>query len=159
MLGGDSTSGQGATQGHSQQPEASKELRIDALWRIVHAVVALALAVYVTMTALNVPGLSTPPRTERGGTIIAASPAVNLFWAFATVELLLQSTRYFLERRQARSPAGRLIGTLATFLPPPWKGYLLLALRYRGIWSTIVDDGCVIIFIVGVMSWFHGLVG
>ena len=158
MLGdGGANQGQGAAQAHSRQPKASNAVKNDALWKVVHALIAFALAVYVTVTTLNRSGLSAL-ETARAEGIIAASPAVNVFWAFATVEMVLQSTRYFLEMGQTKTPAGGMVGTLATILPPPWKGYLLLALRYRGIWSTIVDDGCVIIFVVGIMSWFHGAV-
>ena len=124
------------------------------LWKIVHVVFALVLGIYVTATSHAFNG-----DVSRGGiTGEGHEGGRNVFWAFATAELVLQSSRFFWERGQNNQLEGWL-GIVGNTLPEPYKGYLLLAGRYSGIWSTVVEDGMVIIFIVGLVAWWKGAVG
>lgn len=123
------------------------------VWRIVHALFAVMLALYV--------GLWTPFT----GTKIARAEsqlvdeslkrglANRLFVLFATAELVLQSGRYFLEKGQI-SGSG-IIGTLAQFIPEPWAGYLRVIGRYGVIYTTIMTDAMVILFVLGVLAWWN----
>lgn len=124
------------------------------LWRIIHALSALILGVYITLTSHAFTG-----DISRGGITGAGHEGgINVFWVFATAELVLQSSRFFLEKG-AGSQLGGWMGMVAGFLPEPWKGYVTLAARYSGIWSTIVEDGMVVVFIVGAVAWWKGAVG
>ncbi len=133
------------------------------IWKILHAVFALTLGIYICFTssnALSAPLTATGERMvvpeqiagERGGS------AARLFPVFATAELLLQGTRYFLESSGRIGPKMQpgLFGVVAGFLPPPWNGYVKLVGRYRGIWGTVVEDGAVVIFVIGLVSWWCG---
>ena len=71
---------------------------------------------------------------------------------------MLQSSRYFAERGQA-SQLGGWMGIVGNMLPEPYKGWLALAGRYSGIWSTVVEDGMIIVFIVGLVAWWKGAIG
>lgn len=124
------------------------------LWNIVHAVFALILGIYVTATSHAFNG-----DISRGGIAGAEHEgAVNVFWLFATAELVLQSSRFFLEKGTG-SQLGGWIGIVGNMLPEPWRGYVRLAARYSGIWSTVVEDGMVVVFVLGCVAWWKGAVG
>ena len=135
----------------SPQAQADKH---GYLWKIVHAVFALVLGIYVTARSHAFNG-----NVSRGGLSGAGHEGGrNIFWAFATAELVLQSSRFFLEKGQS-SPLGGWMGIVANMLPEPYKGWLTLAGRYSGIWSTIVEDGMVIVFIIGLVAWWKDAAG
>jgi len=135
-------------------PAAQKEDTYGYLWKIVHAVFALVLGIYVTATSHAFTGGVTRGEISGAG----HEGGVNVFWVFATAELVLQSSRFFLEKGRSSSLGG-WIGIVGNMLPEPWKGYLTLAARYSGIWSTVVEDGMVIVFVVGLVAWWKGAVG
>ena len=124
------------------------------LWKIAHAVFALVLGIYVTATSHAFKG-----DIARGGIAGAGHEGgVNVFWLFATAELVLQSSRFFLEKGTG-SQLGGWIGIVGNMLPEPWRGYVRLAARYSGIWSTVVEDGMVVVFVLGFVAWWKGAVG
>ncbi len=126
------------------------------IWKIVHAAFALSLAVYIArMTAFSGSRLS---RTKVGfiDGSIRDDLGVRFFWIFATAELVLQSSRFFIER--GRATQSGLLGTVAGFLPEPYKGYLGLVGRYSGIWNTVVQDAMIVIFVLGCVAWWKGTV-
>ncbi|CAK7233917.1 hypothetical protein SBRCBS47491_008773 [Sporothrix bragantina] len=128
-----------------------------ALWRLVHFAVAVALGLYV---ALATPFMGT--RTERDlaaaahttgadGTIISLvddSFALHkryFFYAFATAETILLTSRIFLERDGrggglGGGAAGGMIGMAMGFLPPSIKRNVEIAMRYWQIFSTVRSD-------------------
>ena len=123
------------------------------LWKVMHSVFALILGIYITATSHAFNG-----DISRGG--IAGTRhegGVNAFWLFATAELVLQSSRFFLERRTG-SQVGGWIGIVGNMLPEPWRGYVTLAAMYSGIWSTAVEDGMVVVFVLGCVAWWRGAV-
>jgi len=128
------------------------------MWKIVHAVFALALGIYITsVTAFSGSRLA---RTTSGFVDSSGNGAVDVgvrfFWVFATAELVLQSSRFFVER--GRVGRSGLLGTVAGFLPEPYQGYLGLVGRYSGIWNTVVQDAMVVIFVLGCVAWWKEVV-
>ncbi|KAF9134676.1 hypothetical protein BGW39_006265 [Mortierella sp. 14UC] len=75
-----------------------------------------------------------------------------VFWYFVTMQLILQSTRMVLHGVTA-SPSSTL-GAIAGFLPPPFSDMIRIFMRYRLIWSSMVNDLSVIVFIVGLTIVF-----
>ena len=116
-------------------------------WKILHPLLALSLGVFALVYVA--PGDAFFQRTARQP---GDQAQTNLFWIFATVELLLQTTRYLLEPTPDRSG---MLATAAGFLPPPWKGYVELVVRYQGIWSTLSSDALVLIWSLGMGAWWH----
>ena len=148
--------GVGAGAPGSTQPEGGT---YDYVWKILHASFAFALGVYVTGTSTAFAGpVVRIPGKLADESVVAGRNRVNLFWAFATAELILQSARYFLERGRTGSGIGGWMGMASGLLGEPWGSYVRLLARYSGIWSTIVEDGCMLIFIVGVVSWWNGAI-
>merc|ERR1711977_466373 len=128
------------------------------LWRIVHAVFALGLGLYI---AFATPFTGAKIARERsglgfaGGDDVVISPSsVHFFWIFATVEVLLQTSRFFFEK--GRVQQGGIMGMVMGFLPEPWKGYLALVARYSRIWTTVSGDAMVCVFVLGVCAWLKG---
>ena len=139
------------------------------LWKIVHAVFALGLGIYITaMTTFSgakSASSSSPSSSSSPGATTTAAAATDLdvdgelrrfFWAFATVELVLQSTRFFLEK--GRPSQSGWIGVLMGILPEPYKGYLALGTRYGGIYTTVVQDAMAVLFVLGCVAWWKGTV-
>ena len=140
--------------GMGGQQEEKREDTYGYVWKIVHAIFAFCLGIYVTATSHAFNG-----DISRGGISGAGHEGgSNVFWVFATAELVLQSSRFFLER-EGGSPLGGWIGIMGNMLPEPWRGWIKLAARYSGIWSTVVEDGMVVLFVVGCVAWWKGAVG
>jgi hypothetical protein len=126
------------------------------LWRLIHAIFALSLGLYI---ALSTPFSGskllreTPSYTSFGSEEFIATPT-HFFWIFATVEVLLQSSRFFLEK--GRVQPGGVMGLVMGFLPEPYKGYLQTLGRYSRIWGTVSGDAFVCVFVLGVCAWWRG---
>lgn len=147
MMGG---GGPGGPQAQQQQPATSSAY----VWRIVHAVFSFGLAAYVALTSTF-----DGSKLSRSQSAIGAEEGAvgkQLFYIFATVEVLLQTTRFFVEK--GRLQQGGIMGTLATVLPEPFAGYVRLAGRYSVIYTTVVADAMVVVFVLGAMAWWKGLV-
>ena len=138
-------SGGGA--GQPMQPETNNGY----LWRIIHGIFSVSLGLYI----LNTYHFS-GSRLSRVPYASSEDPQTGIFWIFTTVQLVLQSTRFFLERDKV-GPSG-ILGTVANFLPMPWKGYVSLVARYSGIYTTIVEDAMVVVFMMGCVAWWQGAV-
>ena len=119
------------------------------MWKILHPVLALSLGVFVMSSAATSEAFSKRTARQADG-----GEEPNLFWMFLTVELLLQATRYLLEPIPDRSG---MLAKIASFLPHPWKGRLELAVRYKGIWSTLSNDALVVIWVLGMGAWWYGI--
>ncbi|KAL8836762.1 MAG: hypothetical protein Q9176_006085 [Flavoplaca citrina] len=124
------------------------------LWKILHAVFALWLGIYITgVTTFN--GASYSATKTIPGSIDEAT-GHRLFWIFATAEVVLQSSRYFLEK--GRISQSGWIGIATQFLPEPWKTYAGIVTRYSGIWTTVVQDAMIVVFVLGCVAWWKGAV-
>jgi len=136
--------------GQPQQQEPSSPAY---LWRIVHAIFSLSLALYVVLT--------TPFTGTKSARTASALPTEGgetfgqrLFYLFATVEVVLQSSRYFIEKGQL--PPSGIMGTLSQILPMPYAGWIRVAGRYSVIYTTVVADAMVVVFVLGAMAWWKG---
>jgi len=121
------------------------------LWRILHAVFALVLALYLALTTtFNGSKLS---RAQ----VLDDASGPRLFYIFATAELVLQSSRYFLEKGQLQGSGW--VATIANsgMVPEPWVGYLRVLGRYMTIWQTVVADATTVVFVLGILAWWKGV--
>ncbi|KAK9370800.1 hypothetical protein V1509DRAFT_614750 [Lipomyces kononenkoae] len=117
-------------------------------WRSVHAVSIILLALFSVIT-LDLKG-SQISRVESLGNENGA-----VIWYFATIELLLQSTRFLIEK--GRSPSKSIFTKVAGYIPPPYSSYLLLAARYTHIVTNIIQDFCLLVFLLGINAWWQGI--
>jgi hypothetical protein len=69
------------------------------------------------------------------------------------MELLLQSTRFLLEK--GRPPQGSMLTTIAGFLPQPFSTYLSTLARYSVFLWAILQDAGVVIFVLGMAAWWN----
>ena len=126
------------------------------LWRVTHAIFAFLLAGYIALTStFNGSKLarSESVYTEEAG--YGLGP--RLFLIFCTAELLLQSSRYFIEKGQLQGNG--MLATVANsgFIPEPWAGYIRVVGRYVAIAQTIIADALVIVFVFGALAWWQGM--
>lgn len=120
-------------------------------WKMIHGIFSLSLGLYILNTYRF-----TGSRLSRVPYASSKETQTSIFWIFSTVELVLQSTRFFLERNKGGQPG--ILRTVANFLPMPWKGYVGLVARYSGIYTTIVEDAMVVVFMMGCVAWWQGAV-
>ncbi|KAH6610214.1 hypothetical protein Trco_000234 [Trichoderma cornu-damae] len=137
-----------------QLPKASSL----SLWRLVHALVALGLGLFFVLTTAF-----SGSRIERERTALAfdqeadaeAERRKNLFfWTFATAEVLLLSTRFFLDKRSTNATG--FVATAISYLPQPYRGYIEVGQRYLQIFAAVRADILTCIFVLGVVSWWLG---
>lgn len=129
--------------------------RFGYVWTIVHAFSALALGIYMVFTTAF-DGAQYSQRDDSG--ITRTEVGIRFFWAFATAQLVLQSTRYFLERDRGPARGDGWMNMVAGMFPEPWRSRALLLSRYNVIYSTVVQDAMVVVFVLGSVAWWDGAV-
>ncbi|KAK4455541.1 hypothetical protein QBC34DRAFT_390208 [Podospora aff. communis PSN243] len=128
--------------------------RYASLWRLLHTAVALGLGLYIALWTSFTGSEADRERSKIAGGEMADS-ARNFFYAFATAEAVLLTTRYFMDRGRSAAGGGGILGMVAGFLPQPFKGYVEIGLRYGQIFGTVKADVLVCIFVLGVCAWFR----
>jgi len=130
--------------------------RYAALWRVVHFLVAMGLGLYI---ALYTPFNGSAAEREAAAAAHAEKRATDVdafkehfFYAFATAETALLTTRYFLDRRAA---PGGMLWSVAGMLPEPFRQYVGHGLRYWQTVASVRSDILVCIFVLGVCSWYR----
>ncbi|KAK9241032.1 hypothetical protein V1525DRAFT_335355 [Lipomyces kononenkoae] len=117
-------------------------------WRTAHAVSIIILALFSVST-----------RDLRGSQLSRAEDLGNgnrvVMLYFATIELVLQSGRFLIEK--GRSPSKSMFTKVAGYIPAPYSAYLLLVARYTHIATNIVQDFCLLVFLLGINEWWHGI--
>jgi hypothetical protein len=154
-----------------QQPAAATAAnRNAALWRLLHALIALGLGLYIALytpftgtklsrdSAAAAAAGSAEARADLGG----ASPTQNFFWAFATAEALLLGTRHFVadrgrSRLQSAAAGGSgMLGMVVGFLPAGLRSKVEMAMRYGEVLGSVRADVLVCVFVLGVAAWVRG---
>ncbi|KAH8159101.1 hypothetical protein CIB48_g9144 [Xylaria polymorpha] len=134
-----------------QQVEQNKTVN---LWRILHAIFALGLGIYVALSTTF-----TGTKVERDADDLQSTGllgAQNLdqarawfFYVFTSVETVLLTSRFMVERGAGFTPSG-WTWTISGMLPDPIKGLSRHALRYAQIFNTIRNDALFCVFVMGV---------
>lgn len=169
--------GAGGPFGMQTPPQQQPVDTYAAVWRVLHFIVALGLGLYIALLtsfsgtktsrereAIALSGFrggagssgAGDPTTSSRDNVVAAEDDLRryFFWAFATAETVLLTSRFFLDR--SRGPPPGVLGTIMGFLPDgAWKGYLGVALRYSQIFSTVRSDMLVCVFVLGVCAWLR----
>ncbi|KAL2759536.1 hypothetical protein ACRALDRAFT_1067668 [Sodiomyces alcalophilus JCM 7366] len=149
-----------------QSPKNRPASKADYTWRILHAIFALVLGLYIILTtqfsgskvqrertALSLSN----PGTDGDGSVVHGMDEGRevFFWMFATAEALLITTRFMLERGKPGGAESGPLWMVAGFLPGPWKGRVETALRYGQVFSSVRRDILVCVFVLGVVSWWR----
>ncbi|KAF2460453.1 hypothetical protein BDY21DRAFT_384075 [Lineolata rhizophorae] len=152
--------GMGGAGGGSAAPEPAETPRSAQIWRVVHALFSLGLALYISLTSSFDGGpaarsLASASHDEAAlaGEHGTANVGRRLFVLFATFEALAQTGRFFLEKGQLGGSGW--LATLGRVLPEPWAGYVRIVGRYATIWRTVMADVMVIVFVLGMMAWWR----
>ena len=146
-----------AMQGGS--PEPSPDQSSAWVWRLVHSIFSLVLAIYIVVqtpfTGSKLSRASPSPADEDwAADPTSAQTFQHFFYLFATFEVVLQSSRYFIERGQLQGSG--ILSSIGSMLPEPYAGYVRVIGRYSVIYSTVVSDAMVIVFVLGAASWWRG---
>jgi GET complex subunit GET2 len=120
------------TQGQALQTQKSLSWRRDFLWPLIHVVLCIFLALHN----------------------LQSDSAQSLVWQFCTLELMLHTGRFVIER--GAPPSISIFTTIAGYLPDPFKTYLITVARYLHIGKSVVQDLCVVLFIIGLFGSSDG---
>lgn len=74
-------------------------------------------------------------------------PTLPVFWAFITIQVLLQSTRIVLFKSAPSLPS--IVTQFLPLMPPHISSLLLTGSRYLSILNQLWKDGCLFIFLLG----------
>lgn len=148
-----------AMQGGGAAPDPPVDQSSAWIWRLVHALFSLGLAIYIVVqTPFTGSKLARASSSAAGEdwTLDSSSNETfkHLFYLFATTEVVLQSSRYFIEKGQLQGSG--ILSTIGGFLPEPYAGYVRVIGRYSVIYSTVVSDAMVVVFVLGAASWWSG---
>jgi hypothetical protein len=148
-----------AMQGGGAAPEPSVDQSSAWIWRLVHALFSLGLAIYIVFQSpftgsKLARSSSTPGDEDWTSDSSSAETFKHFFYLFATTEVVLQSSRYFIEKGQLQGTG--ILSTIGGFLPEPYAGYVRVIGRYSVIYNTVVSDAMVVVFVLGVSSWWSG---
>lgn len=161
MAGG----GGGAPQ---QQQQSAPDTTTAAIWRVLHFLVAAGLGLYIalltqftgTKVARERSAFAAYSATDAqdggvGGSANAEDLRRYFFWAFATAESILLTTRFFLDKG-ARGPSG-MVATVLGFVPESkWKSLVVNGMQYVQIFGTVRMDMLVCVFVLGICSLVKG---
>ncbi|KAI4087658.1 MAG: hypothetical protein LQ344_006627 [Seirophora lacunosa] len=151
LLGGGGANHPGM-QGQGQHNESSDTSAYK--WKIIHTVFASILAIYMmAVTTFNGAQFS---RTGGAAGSAEAEVGKRLFWTFATLEMVLQGGRFLLEKGEMDHSGW--MGMLMQLLPEPWRSHAGLVARYSGIWTTVVEDAMLVVFVLGSVAWWKGAI-
>ncbi|TQS38519.1 hypothetical protein Golomagni_00974 [Golovinomyces magnicellulatus] len=142
----------------SSQESATTVTPHTSLWRIIHALCAIAISTYIALTT-KFTGTrfererSTLENNNIHGEQILNSSSFYFFYLFLTVEVVLLTSRYYFDREN--TVPGGIVDILTRFLQEPIRGYFLLAMRYIAILTTVGRDAMVCVFVLGSFSWWN----
>lgn len=147
-----------AMSGGSSPSEPSPQQSSAWVWRLLHALFSFALAVYIVLrTPFTGSKLSRDFHADNddwANDAVSPDAFAHFFYLFATFEVVLQTSRYYIERGQLQG--GGILSTVGQLLPEPYAGYVRVIGRYSVIYSTVVSDAMVVVFVLGAMSWWRG---
>ncbi|KAM0486099.1 hypothetical protein ACHAPX_000801 [Trichoderma viride] len=149
--------------GNMQMPQQQAAVELPksssvTLWRVVHALVAIGMGLFFLLTTHF-----TGSKVERERMALAHAQEVDdemerrknmFFWTFATAEVLLLSTRLFLDKKSTNATG--FIATAISYVPQPYRGYIEIGQRYIQIFTTVRTDILTCIFVLGAVSWWLG---
>ncbi|EWC47588.1 hypothetical protein DRE_03208 [Drechslerella stenobrocha 248] len=138
----------GAAAAGGEQPE-TRESRFAKWWSVLHILCSVLLGVYA---ALTLPERFTGTKSER--IRYEGQAKIPLLWYFATMELVLQSTRYLVVERGG-PPPGLILSAIVGFLPRRIGTTLVTLSHYVRMFSTVWQDGMVLLFTLGIAAWVN----
>ncbi|KAI1295810.1 hypothetical protein F5Y03DRAFT_301180 [Xylaria venustula] len=137
-----------------QQGQQTEQNKTANLWRILHAIFALGLGIYVAFST-TFTGTKVERETD-GLQSTGVLGAQNLeqarawfFYVFTSVETVLLTSRYMTERSAGFTPSG-WTWTITGMLSDPLRGYARHALRYAQIFTTVRNDALFCVFVMGI---------
>ncbi|KAH8203287.1 hypothetical protein TruAng_002585 [Truncatella angustata] len=164
----------GGPEGLQAQQAAAVTDKSANVWRILHAVFALGLGLYIALSttftgtkterdfgALSASGSTTTvTKDDFGDFVVDGNSAKSIdqarayfFYLFTSIEAVLLTTRYFLDKK--RAPPSGILWTISGFLPGQLGTGVKHALRYVEIFSTVRSDALVCVFVLGVCCWLR----
>lgn len=116
------------------------------LWRLVHALFAIGLGVYISMTV----SFTGTKLAREESALLDVGYIKQLFWMGEAMLL----GRFLFKSDQASGGEG-MIGMILPMIPQPYGGYIRWIMRYSSILRSISGDALLVVFTLGAMSWWN----
>jgi hypothetical protein len=129
-------------QAQAQAAAAQKLARANKLWQAAHLAIMILLICFLRRESIPSYGLRASSALD--------GHAQPIFWYFTTVELILQTLRFFIQGAQVQ---GSMIATIGGMLPPPYNVYAMVIARYSLILTTLRNDACVLLLGLAIRAW------
>ncbi|KAI1266314.1 hypothetical protein F5Y18DRAFT_383067 [Xylariaceae sp. FL1019] len=147
----------GSSPMQTPQTEANKSAN---LWRILHAILALGLGIYVAFTTTFTGTKVERETDELRATGLLGQHGIDqarqwFFYIFTSVEAVLLTSRFMMQKSGGFQPTG-WTWSVSGMLPNPYQGYVRHMLRYAEIFSTVRNDALFCVFVMGVCSLLRG---
>lgn len=150
-----------------------RPVKPEFFWEAVHIVVFTVLTVFAAVYISKTDSLETPSGynlvnadaelVEDSVPTDGSANADNLVdvslpsfrflgWIFSTAELLLQSSRFLIEK--GAPPANAFFLVVANNVPRPYDRFVYQVARYGQMGMVVLQDFCLVVFVAGVCSCF-----
>lgn len=116
------------------------------LWRLVHALFAIGLGIYISMTV----SFTGTKLAREESALLDVGYIKQLFWMGEAMLL----GRFLFKGGQTSGGEG-VIGMILPMIPQPYGGYIRWIMRYSSILRTISGDALLVVFTLGAMSWWN----
>lgn len=116
------------------------------LWRLVHAMFAIGLGVYISLTV----SFTGTKLAREESALLDVGYIKQLFWMGEAILL----GRFFFKGNQGSTDGG-MISTILPMIPQPYGGYIRWIMRYSSILRTIWGDALMVVFTLGALSWWN----
>ncbi|KAF7732302.1 hypothetical protein EC973_005198 [Apophysomyces ossiformis] len=118
-------------QQQQQQPQETKLDTSEKYWKLLHFVSMIWLGIYAVYVEWTTAG------SERFASLLFSNPTDAGNASYPAIHFGHMNTN-------------STLGNLAMQLPPPFSNIITVILRYRLIWSCLVQDCCILVFVIGM---------
>ncbi|CAG8562074.1 5503_t:CDS:2 [Ambispora gerdemannii] len=124
-------------------------------WKLIHFVVMFSLGLYVVSYKLffrvNAWHHFNYLIYDNSNHLSNNELSIPLFWYFITLELILHTTRFFLDQQQLQQQQMNKPSydstNFVSILPYPLPQVITILIRYRLIWNNLWADLCALVFV------------
>ncbi|KAJ8660824.1 hypothetical protein O0I10_003467 [Lichtheimia ornata] len=136
-----------------QQQQQQQELQPDdgsaKYWTLIHFVSMVWLGLYAVYREWSAEGVQRFASLVMDDQARYAAVQLPLFWYFITIELLLQTARMMYQKGNTSSTS-MVMSAIMQYLPPQVANGLNVLMRYWIIFSCLIKDCLVLVFIIGL---------
>ncbi|KAG0174978.1 hypothetical protein DFQ30_001453 [Apophysomyces sp. BC1015] len=122
-----------------QQPQEQTVDPSNKYWNLLHFVSMIWLGFYAVYVEWTTAG------SERFASLLSSNPRDEGNLSYPAIHFAARMLY-----QQGHMNTNSTLGSIAAQLPPPFSIIITVILRYRLIWSCLVQDCCILVFVIGL---------